>query len=270
VTYAVESNPAAPSRTGTIQIGPRIFSITQAGVGVFFTAEGVAHGASAQPGPVAPGEVVVIYGLGMGPPRLVTARLTSDGTALTKELAGTRILFDGIPAPMIYTSAGQVSAVVPYGVAARTLTQIVVEYNGVVSSPVSVPVTVATPGIFTANNSGVGSGAILNEDNRYNSEVPAAKGSVVQIFATGEGETTPASTDGLLTVPPWPKPNLPVRVFIDGVLATTEYAGAAPGLVAGVLQVNARIPVTANSGQLPVQLQVGSALSRTGVTVRVE
>ena len=83
VTYTIDSNPSSPSRTGTIQIGPTTFSVTQAGLGVFFTADSVAHGATTLNSPIAPGEVIVIYGVGMGPTQLVTAQLTADGTALT-------------------------------------------------------------------------------------------------------------------------------------------------------------------------------------------
>jgi len=270
VTYTVDSNPNSPSRTGTIRIGPGTFTITQAGVGVFFTAEGVAHGATAQAGPIAPGEVIVIYGSGMGPAAIVTAQLSSDGTALTASLAGTRVLFNGVPGAMIYTSAGQVATVAPYSVVSKAFADVVVEYNAVQSSVVTLPVTPYTPGIFTANKSGTGLGAILNQDYSDNALVPAQKGSVVQIFATGEGETLPPSVDGKLSAAPLPKPKVPVRVYIDGIEAEVSYYGAAPGLVAGVLQVNARIPSQARSGALPLLLRMGDTYSRPGVNVSVK
>lgn len=270
VTYTIESNPNSPSRTGTIRVGPETFTITQAGLGVFFTAEGVAHGASAVSGPIAPGEVIVIYGSGMGPAQIATAQLTPDGTALTTSLSGTRVLFNGVPGPMVYTSAGQIATIVPYSVASRAFAEVVVEYNGVQSSLVTLAVTPITPGIFTADKSGVGLGAILNQDYSDNAIVPAEKGSIVQIFATGEGETLPPSTDGKLAVAPLPKPKVPVRAYIDGIEAEVTYYGSAPGLVAGVLQVNARIPQQVRSGGLPLLLRMGDLYSRVGVTVSVK
>ena len=270
VTYAVDSNPNSPARTGTIQIGPKSFTITQAGLGVFFTSESVAHGATTLNGPVTPGEVIVIYGVGMGPAQLTTAELTSDGTALTTLLAGTRVWFNGAPGAMVYTSAGQVSTVVPYSVAGRPFADVVIEYNGLQSSVVTLPVTTILPGIFTNDKTGIGPGAILNQDYGDNSLIPAEKNTIVQIFATGEGETDPPSSDGRLATVPLPKPKLPVRVFVDGIEAEVTYYGAAPGLVAGVLQVNARIPSQVRSGRLPILLRMADTFSRTGVTVNVK
>jgi uncharacterized protein (TIGR03437 family) len=47
-------------------------------------------------------------------------------------------------------------------------------------------------------------------------------------------------------------------------------ARAAPSLVAGVLQVNARIPAGVTGGQLSVVLTIGGAATQAGVTVAVE
>ena len=184
-------------------------------------------------------------------------------------LAGTRVLFNGVPGAMVYTSASQISSIVPYAVDGRPFTDVVVEYNGIQSSVVTMPTATYSPGIFTADKSGIGLGAILNQDYGDNSAIPADKGSVVQIFATGEGETTPPAVDGKLSTEPLPKPKLPVRVFVDGVEAEVQYYGAAPGLVAGVLQVNAKIPLQVRSGKLPLLLRMGDVFSRPGVTVNV-
>jgi hypothetical protein len=57
--------------------------------------------------PVSPGKIVVIYGGGLGPPQLAQNQ-PANGLFGT-QLAGTTIYFDGIPAPLIYTSANQVA-----------------------------------------------------------------------------------------------------------------------------------------------------------------
>jgi uncharacterized protein (TIGR03437 family) len=234
-----------------------------------FTAESIAHGASAQAGAVSPGLVVVMYGTGLGPAQLAGLELNADRSAVTRTLAGTRVLFDGVEAPMIYTSAGQLSCIVPYAVEGKSDTGVVVEYNGNASAGIRVPVAPARPGIFSVNLSGTGPGAILNQDDTPNALAPAARGSIIQIFSTGEGLLSPRPADGALAVPPLARPVLPVRVFIGGREAELIYAGAAPSLVSGVLQVNARVPVETAPGEAEVRLEVGGRLSRAGVTVAV-
>jgi uncharacterized protein (TIGR03437 family) len=94
---------------------------------------------------------------------------------------------------------------------------------------------------------------------------------VVAIYATGEGQTTPPGIDGKPSSDVLPKPQAPVVVLIGGAQAEVLYAGAAPGLVAGVLQVNARIPQSAPSGPgVPVSLVVGNASSQSGLTLAVQ
>ena len=126
------------------------------------------------------------------PAALATAALTEDGK-LRNMLMGTRILFDDAPAALIYVSAGQSSAIVPYGVAGRASTRVVVEYQGNMSVAVTMPVMAAKPALFSANSTGRGQGAILNQDGSPNTVTNrAAKGSVIVLFGTGEGATTPA------------------------------------------------------------------------------
>jgi uncharacterized protein (TIGR03437 family) len=269
VTFSVDPNQDALARTGEIQIGPQTLSVTQAGLGIGFTADGVASAATKLGGPIAPGEVIVVSGVGLGPDKLTLAQLNSDGTAITTSVAGTRVLFDGIPAPIVYTWASQVSAIVPYAIGSRTSTQMVVEYNSVQSAPVAMPVAATAPGVFTIDGSGIGPGSILNEDNTFNSLVPAGKGSAIRIYATGEGAMAPAAVDGVLSQPPLPSPRAPVVVYLNGIEAPLVAVTASPGNPAGILEVTATIPANAQSGNLPVQLKIGGVLSRDGVTVSV-
>jgi uncharacterized protein (TIGR03437 family) len=104
---------------------------------------------------------------------------------------------------------------------------------------------------------------------------PAAKGSYVLVYVTGEGATLPAGTTGLVTVaqpaPPYtPGPLLTVVPWVNGQIAYFNFAGEAPGFVSGVMQVNVQIPANAPSGDLPLQVSVGGNFSQTGVTVRVQ
>ncbi len=230
---------------------------------------GILNSASFLPGPVAPGEILSIFGDGLGPPEPVSFQLQGD--LFPKELAGTQVLFDGIAAPMILSWSGQINTIVPYSVAGRERTTVRVEYQGMATPSLTLPVGTSAPAIFTANASGRGPGAILNEDLTPNSpQNPAPKGSVAVIFATGEGQTQPPGIDGKVASTTLPRPILPVSVTIGGLNAVVEYAGAAPTLVAGVLQINARIPERVASGNaIPVVIKIGEHSSPPGVTLAI-
>jgi uncharacterized protein (TIGR03437 family) len=192
---------------------------------------------------------------------------------VANSLAGVRVLFDGVPAPLLYASAEQVNAVVPYSVAGRSATVLQVEYLGVLSSPVTLQVAATTPGVFSIAGSGRGPGAILNvPDESVNSALnPAAPLDWVSIFATGAGVTTPASVDGLLASAPLPAPNANVSVTIGGFPCQLNFEGAAPGFVSGLLQINAQVPAGVAPGPaVPVQIAIGSASSPLTVTLAVQ
>jgi uncharacterized protein (TIGR03437 family) len=227
------------------------------------------NGASFLNGPVSPGEIVTVFGTALGPLIPANVQLDQSGKVATN-LAGTQLLFDGVPAAMIYSSAGQISAIVPYEVAGNAGTSVAVEYLGLSSGAVSVPVADSAPGIFVLNSSG--QGAILNQDGSVNSSTNGADpGSVISIFATGEGQTNPAGVDGNVTGSQLPAPLLPVTVQIAGQTTQVLYAGAAPGEPSGVLQVNAMVPPSVPHGtSVPVVITVGTATSQTGVTVAIK
>jgi uncharacterized protein (TIGR03437 family) len=136
----------------------------------------------------------------------------------------------------------------------------------------TMPVAPATPALFSLDGTGGGPGAILNQDGTPNStDNPADRGSVVVLYGTGAGQTSPAGDDGMISTDfPLPAPILPVTVFIDDQPAELFYAGAAPGMVQGILQINARIPNTAASGAgIPVMFKVGNYSSPKTVTLSV-
>jgi uncharacterized protein (TIGR03437 family) len=229
-----------------------------------------ANAASYAPGPIAPGEIVTIFGSGMGPSELVTLRLTDAGTVDTN-LGGTEVFFDGYAAPVIYSSATAVSVIVPYEIAGSPTTSMMIQYQGTRSNRMTVPVLGSLPGIFTIDASGYGQGAILNQDTSVNSSQNGADpGSIVSIFATGAGQTDPPSADGALATTAAPT-HLPVKVQIAGETADVLYAGAAPGEPSGVIQVNARIPADLPRGtNASVVITAGSVSSQAGVTVAIK
>ena len=146
-----------------------------------------------------------------------------------------------------------------------------IEAQGQKSNALTVQVAPAAPGIFTLDSSGTGQAAVLNQDNSLNSAAnPAPRGSIISLFATGTGQTDPPGMDGKPAAPPLPAPVLPVTVEIAGANAEILYAGSAPGLVAGVLQANVRIPEQAATGSAaPLVLRSGGAQSQPGVTIAI-
>jgi uncharacterized protein (TIGR03437 family) len=233
---------------------------------------GVVNAASEQGTTVAPGEIVAIYGNGVGPAALANYQITPANFFDT--IAGdTTVLFDGIPAPLIYASGGQTAAIVPYSVAGQATTQMVVNYRGLASTPLKLNVAPSAPGLFSANNSGTGNGSILNQDTTVNSPSnAAARGSIIVLYGTGEGQTNPPGVDGRIALSEYPKPVLPVKVTIGGVDATPgiTYAGAAPTLVAGVFQIDVTVPMNVPAGAVPVVVSIGSASSQAGLTVSLK
>ena len=220
------------------------------------------------PGPLAPGELVTLVGNRIGPSSLQIP----SGSATNIVLGGTSVLFDSKPALLLYASPNQINAIVPYGVSGETTTQVTVAAEGQIIATTAQNVAAAAPAIFTINSSGAGPGAILNQDSTVNSPSnPAARGSIVAIYATGAGQTTPPGIDGQVTGSVLPTPLLPISVQIGGLDAKVLYAGAAPRLISGVVQVNAMIPSNASSGPtVPIVLGVGAAKSQSGVTVAIQ
>ncbi len=234
---------------------------------------GVVNGASFLPGPLAPGGIVSIFGAGLGPFEPVAADLSGGGDTFPAELAGTRVLIAGIAAPVIFTSSGQVSAAVPLAVAGRDTVSVRVEFQGDVTADLILPVSTSAPAVFTVNTSGQGQGAIRNQDFTVNSPGnPAERGSIVQIFLTGGGATQPAGIDGRLSpLDTLLHLNLPVKVTIGGLDAPVQFSGAAPGLIAGAVQINAQVPAQAASGSaVAVVIQIGDRVSPPGVTLAVK
>jgi uncharacterized protein (TIGR03437 family) len=268
VSLSAGSN-TGDARTGTVTAGGQSFTVTQAGIAI--QTSFIVNAASYSAGAVSPGMIVVIAAPGFGPATIVTTQITPDGAFFATELGQTRVLFDGVAAPLVYAVSGQISAIVPYETAGESSTQMQVEYQGQLSNTVTIPVVASQPGLFSLDASGAGPGAILDPQYNLNSmSNPAAIGSAVLLFATGEGQTAPAGVDGKLAVAPLPTPVAPVTVTIDGIDAPVLYAGAAPGLVAGVLQINVQIPSGVASGARPVVVHVGQTQSQAGVTVAIQ
>jgi uncharacterized protein (TIGR03437 family) len=227
----------------------------------------VVNAATLQSGDISPGEILSIFGANLGPP-LGRALEFSEPRQVSTDLGESQVWFDGLPGVMLYAGNGQINVVAPFGLDAKTSTRVQVWYQGIPSAIIPLQVSPASPGIFTQNGSGQGAGAILNADGTLNTpSQPAPAGSAVSLYATGGGETQPALADGQQDIYAWPLV-AGVQVLLNGSSLPVLYAGSAPGLVAGVIQVNFQIPSDfPPSSSAQVQLSIGGVVSPTGITI---
>ncbi len=229
---------------------------------------GIMNGASYANGPLSPGETVAILGMHLGPDDMATGSFDANGN-LGTQLAGVQATFNGIPGPLYAASSGLVSALVPFEVAGSTKVKVQVTYNGASSAAQYLPLADSSPGLFTADSSGSGLGAFVNQDGTTNSpDNPAAPDSIVVLSATGGGVTNPASSTGSLAGGPAQLAGT-VSVTVGGEDAKVYYAGNTPGAVAGTVQVKIRVPADLPSGATSVVLTVGSQSSQATATLSI-
>jgi uncharacterized protein (TIGR03437 family) len=235
--------------------------------------QSVVNAASLQPS-ISPGATVSILGSHLTGP---TQSTTYDDAALyPTSVAGTSVTFNGVDAPLLYVSPGQINGIVPYSLAGQTSAQVVVQRINMVSAAFTLPLQDTAPAIFTAAQTGAGQGAILQQggDGQFtfnSSNNPAPRGAMLEIFANGAGVWTPAAQTDIFVVGQFFKTQ-PVSVTIGGQSASVLYAGTARGPVSwSVLQVNAAVPQGTGSGPQPVVLKIGANdNSQQRVTVWVQ
>ena len=213
-------------------------------------------------GSISPGELVTLFGNGLGPQQGVQPQVVPPNPYPTR-MANVQATFDGTPAPLLWVQDAQISLVAPWSLTPGQNTQVCVSYNNVNTNCLTLPVVQATPAVFMVD---ARYAAALNQDGTYNSAGnPAAPGSIVTVYATGLGPITPSQPDGSLIGLP-----LPANTFTFGVEAIytigipfgtevdvpfeVQYAGPAPTLVAGVSQINFRIAPYASYGAIYVHM----------------
>lgn len=192
---------------------------------------------------IAPGEIVTMFGRNFPQNPTVT--------------------FNGTPAPILYADANQINAVVPFELGLGNAALVV---GSIKCTAVVEP---ASPGFFTADGSGSGQVAALNQDGTVNSSAnPASVGSVIAVYITGAGAMMPPIGDGQLgpLQPPYPMPVLALTAYLYDVNAPVLFVGQAPGLIAGAVQVNIRIPEGTPSGNVVLYLSGSYQIQFDGTT----
>jgi uncharacterized protein (TIGR03437 family) len=209
-------------------------------------------------GPLAPGELISIYGPGIGPQQAVGVQVDEDGN-ISRAAAGVHVLFNGLAAPLLYVQDKQINAIVPFEAGASDTTTVEVRYQGQVVKSGTWEVEPTFPGVFQP---------ILYPDAPAGTQYPSAQaGSVISIFGTGLGQTNPPGVTGTLARGRLGHPVAPVKVRLNGVEGEVLYAGDAPTLAHGIFQINVRIPqgvppVTPVTCTVPLTVEAGTAVIR--------
>ncbi len=262
----VVSSPSLPGGDQTIMVS---LTVSEAAGPVV---NSVVNAASYLHGPISPGELVSIFGNNMGPATGIL--FTPDNGHVDTTLGDVVVMFNNTAAPLIYVSATQINAIVPYEVPTNASISVIVKHGDSVSAAFTIASAATAPGIFSANQSGNGQGAILNTNLSPNSaNNPAPAGSVVSLYLTGEGLLNPQPATGSMSGPslPLPVPLAHVSVKIGDEDAEVSYAGEAPTLVSGVLQINAKIPTDLHTGNKSVVVTIGNADTKMqAITVAVQ
>lgn len=230
---------------------------------------GIVNSASYRHNNIAPGEIVTIFGEGIGPEELCTMQV--DGGFVTTTLCDTEVTFNGNPAPILYARSDVVSAVAPLAISQANV-RVQVKYRGVLTAQSSLPVYPAVPGIYTLDSSGTGQAAAqLWPDYSVNGPAnPADRGSTIMVYMTAGGPTDPPGEAGAI-VSQTETLQLPVRAEIGGVPADVGFVGSAPDLIKGALRVNIEVPENAPTGDaVSLVIWVANVRSQDGVTLAVK
>jgi len=242
------------------------------------------NAASGASGAIAPGEMITIKGTGLGPAAGAAFSVDPSTGMLDATLAGVQVLFTdsgsltstGMPsafaAPLTYVSDTQINAIVPYEVAGLPQFTMQVLYQGAQSSGTTLRVANAAPGAFTFNSTGVGQAVAANQDGTFNGPAsPAPKGSYLTIYFTGGGQTVPAGATGSVNSTTTLEQFQNLSATVGGQPVTVTFAGAAPGLVDGVCQLNIQLPANIATGDaLPLVITADGVSSVSTATLAVQ
>jgi uncharacterized protein (TIGR03437 family) len=231
---------------------------------------------------IAPGELMTLTGFGIGPDIGVVYEPGAQGNVPT-QLAGVQVLFDGAPAPVVYAQSRQINAIAPVGLGAiHTPHNVTVTYNAQQFGPAVASAIFGSPGIFRLQIGQSSQAAAINQDGTLNGPTnPAARGSFVSVWGTGYGQTNPPCPIGGLNVPDAAplSPGISALIYyvdpnLPGLqLATVQYAGSAPTLVCGIVQINFQVPVNVAPGAFsfsPAIGEKGTIQALTSATIAVK
>jgi len=261
LTVTVTNSPRPASNTKTFSVtppGPQLVTIVNAASFASVTTTNPQ---------IAPGELVTIYGSGMGPSTAIIGSPVGTPLAYTTTLGApsAKVEFQTntspdtwVEAPLLLVQANQISCQAPFTVPTVNGLKLRVTYNSQTSTDFLYDGVAAEPGIFTLDSSGRGQAAALNVDSATSNVTlnaaanPAAKGSDLIFYVTGAGaiSATPVP-EGALSAD---DPNAPTliatpSVTIGGEAASVVSANAVGGAIGGLAQVRVTVPASLQAGK---------------------
>jgi uncharacterized protein (TIGR03437 family) len=217
---------------------------------------------------VAPGSIAAVFGASLNNgASILSTTLGTDGSSVAG-LGDAIVTIDGIVAPIFYSTPGQLGIQIPFELAGQSAAALRVAVGEQVSAPETILLDSAAPGLFTVNQRGSGLAAALHQDGAtvITTFDPAHRGEVISLFATGLGLLDPPLATGAPATSN--QTVMQPTASIDGLPATVEFSGAAPGYV-GLYQINIRVPEGVRIGaDTPVVLTIDGSRSNT-VTIPV-
>lgn len=220
-------------------------AVLPAGIPPHGTVTCVTNAAGYDSAAVSPGEVLSVFGSGIGPDAEYPTEFDADGL-VRSELGGITASIGGLPAPILFASPGQIDLVTPFAVPTTGTVPIVVRRKGETVVALDRPAAETHAALFVTDGLRSGTLLALNEDATMNSSGnPATLGSRVSVFATGLGTMTPVPLDGAVAGDEPSRPLTSFRVILTDVTvvdASVEYVGSSPGLVQGIVRIDFRLP----------------------------
>jgi uncharacterized protein (TIGR03437 family) len=201
---------------------------------------------------IAPGEIVSLYGTGLATGGPVAGVIDANGK-LPTTLNGVTVSISGGLASILYVSPTQVNFIVPLGMDATQGFQFVdFQQRNTFSTTTFTP----SPKLSQPEIA-----AVLNQDFMLNSKNnPAAAGSTVVMYIFGGGAFQGNPPDGTIAGNTLWAPVLDVTSNLGKV----SYAGSAPGLPFGVMQVNVQLtPLPSSPSYVSLNLVVGYETSNS-------
>ncbi len=253
VTVTVKAQRAEPKLEGTTQLTGNLQVNPNPPV---IATDGVLNAASFQlKAPIAPGSLVSIFGS-----KLAAEQRQAEALPLATEMAGTIGLIAGRPLPLLFTSDGQVNALIPFDLTSGVTHQMLIQRQRSISLPEPVVIAPAQPAIFTKDLTGKGLAiavGVAPDGTQYLVEPgsPLQEGHAVVLYCAGLGPVSPPVPEGAAApLEPLSYTSNPVTLTIGGQEAPVLFAGLAPGF-AGLYQVNALVPAGVEKGpEVPVVL----------------
>ena len=226
--------------------------------------------------PITPGSLVSIYGT-----NLAGGLAQADTIPLSNTLNNVSVTMNGIPAPLLFVSQGQINAQVPWNVLSSGTSgsaSLIVTNNGQPSVAQSIQVGQFSPGIFAIGN-------IAVAQNVADASVAAPVGAIpgvntrpatindpdgLAILCTGLGPVDSSIASGANSTDTLRKTLTTPTVLVGGQPVTVLFSGLSPQFV-GVNQINITLPTGTPTGEaVSLQISVGGIITTNTITIAVQ